>query len=157
MSKCFSKAALLASVAGMGSVVGLAGGSARRGQSHNSEVATLTSPIVGNLSEIMPRSTQAARERNMRSEVSVTYAIWRVSNLRVPLLPANMITTAPRIRIPSLFAAFIFIDTGMKSFVLRPICWVTSMPIRQLWQPVSAMTGRDTARVRFRRSNPSAL
>ena len=84
---------MLASVAGMGGggVVGLAGGFARRGQSHNSEVARLTSPSVGNLSEIMPKSTQAARDRNMRSEVSVRYAIWRVSNLRVPLLPANQI------------------------------------------------------------------
>ena len=33
----------------MGSVVGLADGFARRGQSHNSEVAKLTSPSVGNL------------------------------------------------------------------------------------------------------------
>ena len=45
----------------MGSVVGLVGGSARRGQSHNSEVARLTSPSVGNLSEIIPRSMQAVR------------------------------------------------------------------------------------------------
>ena len=126
----FCKAALLASVADMESVVGLAGGSVRRGQSQNSEVARLTSPSVGNLSEIMPRSMQAARERNMRSDVSVTYAIWRVSNLRVPLLPANLITTAPIIRIPLLYAPFIVIDTGMKSLVRGPICWVTPMPIR---------------------------
>ena len=93
----------------------------RHGQSHNSEVSRLNSPSVGNLSEIMPKSTQAAREMNMRSEVSVTYAIWGVSKLRVPLLPANMITAAPIIRIPLLFAAFIFIYTGMKSLVLRPL------------------------------------
>ena len=82
--KCFCKAAQLASVTGMGSVVGMAGGSARRGQSHNSEVSRLTSPSVGDLSAIMPRSTQGAWERNMRYEVSV--AFWRVSNLRVSLL-----------------------------------------------------------------------
>ncbi|KAG7281963.1 hypothetical protein CRUP_003021 [Coryphaenoides rupestris] len=137
----------------MGSVVGLVGGSARRGQSHGSEVARLTSPSVGNLSEIMPRSTQAVRDRNIRSEVSVTYAIWRVSNLRASLLlPANLMTAAPRIRMPSLFAAFMVMDTGMRSSVLRPICWATLTPIRQLWHPVSAMAGRVTVRVRFRRA-----
>ena len=45
-------------------------------------------PNIGNV------STQAARERNTRSEVAITYAIWHVSNLRVPLLPAILITTA---------------------------------------------------------------
>lgn len=56
--RCLCNACRLVSVAGKGSVVGLVGGSARCGQSHGSEVTRLTSPSVGNLSD-MPRSTQA--------------------------------------------------------------------------------------------------
>ena len=93
----------------------------------------------------------------MRSEESVTYAIWRVSNVRVPLLPAKLITTAPRIQIPLLFAPFIVIDTDNKSLVHRPICCATPMPLTHFCQPVLAMTGRDGARVHVSRSNPSAL
>lgn len=127
-------------------LVGLVGGSARRRQSHGCKVARLTSPSVGNLSEIMPRSTQAVRKRNIRSEVSVTYAIWRVSNLWVSLLlPAN--DGGPEN--PYAFVVFMVMDTGMRSSMLRPIYWATLMPIRQLWHPVSAMAGRVTAWVRF--------
>ena len=75
LRKSFCKASLFASVAFMESVVGFAGGSVRRGQSHNSEVVRLTSPRVGNLCETMTRSTQAAREKNVRSDVFVACAI----------------------------------------------------------------------------------
>ncbi len=55
----------------------------------------------------------------MLVELSVTYAIWRVSNLRPSSLsPAILTTTAPRIQIPVLFAALMVMKTGMRSSVL---------------------------------------
>ena len=121
LSKCLCKADLLASVAGMGRVVGSAGGFARSGQSHNSEVAKVDLPecweLVGDHAEVDASCT--GEEYAIRGVRRVR----DLARLQSPSasVPANLITTAPRIRIPLLFAAFIFTDT-IKSLVLRPIC-----------------------------------
>ena len=53
--------------------------------------------------------------------------------------PENRSMAAPRIVIPLLLAACIFIMTGMRSSLFRPSLLMTLMLARQLWQPVSAM------------------
>ena len=75
----------------------------------------MTSPMVGNVSLIIPRSMHAARDRKIRSDVLVMYAICRVSRVTARLsVPENRTTIAPRIGIPPSFAAFIVMVTGMR-------------------------------------------
>ncbi len=100
---------------------------------------------------------QAARDRNTLSVESVTYTICRDS-IWCELLfsPENRAMTAPRILMSCLFATFILIETGSRSEVFIPIRSIMSTPIKQLWQPVSAMAGSVTDLTRLSSLNPRA-
>ncbi len=101
----------------------------------------VVSPMVGKLSVIMPSAIHASLLRKSLSELSVTYyVIWRVSS-RLPdvSVPENRNMAAPRMVMPLLLAACIFIVTGMRSFFFRPSLLMILKLARQLWQPVSAM------------------
>ena len=64
---------------------------------------------------------------------------------------------APRILIPWLFAVYILMVTGMSDVRGNPRRWMTLMPARQLWHPVSAMAGRMSVLVRDVRVKPRFL
>ena len=70
-----SIAARFSSVAGIGRPSGSGGGVVHSVHGHGVGVATssdaLTSPMVGNVSLIIPRSMHATRDRKIRSDVSV--------------------------------------------------------------------------------------
>ena len=117
----------------------------------------MTSPIVGNVSPIIPRSMHAARDRKIRSDVLVMYAICRVSRVMARLsVPENRTTIAQRIGIPPSFAALIVMVTCMRSSALSPILSATCIPIRQLWHPVSAIAGSSATLTCFLSAKPRA-
>ena len=70
-----SIAARLSSVAGIGRPSGSGGGAVRGVHGHGLGVVTssdaMTSPMVGNISLIIPMSMHAARDRKIRSDVLV--------------------------------------------------------------------------------------
>ena len=99
------------------------------------------SPMVGNLSEMMPRLLHASLLRKKVSEQSVMYVIWLVESV-TPCAsePDRLSRMAPNSLMPSLFAECIFVFTGMRLDVVSPSLWMRLVPARQLWQPVSANT-----------------
>lgn len=112
------------SVAANGSVVGSGGGSWRVGYwqfcvSLSESAAIIFSlhvPTEGKESGMIPSATQASLLRNSLLELSVTYVICLVSTGSPWLSSPDMRRiVAPRIVIPPLYAACIFIVTGMRS------------------------------------------
>ena len=79
--------------------------------------------------------------KNILSELSVMYTIWRVRRT-LPFMDVSekRMTVAPSIFIPLLFTAWIVIVTGKRLCSFTPKRFTALMPTRQLWQPVSAMT-----------------
>ena len=149
-------------------VVGFGGGVMRRGQVHGglsepSEVCISlsdgvgavalqavsgsielhvfrVSPNMGKFLVIMPSAMHVSRLRKSLSESLVTYTICRLSRAFPDGdLPENLKMTAPRMLIPLLFTACIFIVTGIRSLSQRPRRRMTFMLAKQLWQPVSAI------------------
>ena len=51
---------------------------------------------------------------------------------------------APIMLIPSLLAAFIFMLTGMRCDLFKPILWRRSTPDKHDWHPVSVTAGYVT-------------
>ena len=146
------------SVAGKGGSGG-GGGLARLGQPHwamlgggfpgcgTSDVANVStasgrdSPMVGNLSEMMPRLLQASLLRKKVSEHSVMYVIWLVESMwPCASEPDRLSRMAPSSLMPSLLAECIFVFTGMRLDVVNPSLWMRLIPAKQLWHPVSART-----------------
>ena len=80
------------------------------------------SPMVGKFTEIIPRAKHACLDRNSLFVRFVKYTSWRVVSIDpdndLPLIRKGK---APMMFIPSLLAAFIFIVTGIKCVLLRPI------------------------------------
>ena len=58
--------------------------------------------------------------------------------------PEKRDMAAPRILMPLLFAACIFIVTGMRLRSVNPSRFATLIPARLLWQLVSAMVETET-------------
>ena len=144
------------SVRGNGDFKGRVGGGSRYGQLDNFFCLFVTaelvefwlsefSPIVWNVSKIIFNATQASLLRNNLSELSVKSVSCLVSTGRPCLFVPWRSIMASRMLMPLLFAACIFIVTGIRSDLLNPNLWSTFMPARQLWQPVSAMAGKDAA------------
>ena len=106
------------------------------------EVSTASmkaSPMVGNLSDIMPKSTQAPLLRKKVFVQSVMYVICLVENIwPFTSEPDRLSRVAPNNLIPSLLAERIFVLTGMRLEVVRPSLWRRLVPAKQLWHPVSA-------------------
>ena len=98
------------------------------------------SPMVGNLSDIMPRSMQAPLLRKNVSEQSVIYVICLVENIwPFASSPDRLSKMAPNNLIPSLFAERILVLTGMRLEEVKPSLERRPTPAKQLWHPVSAI------------------
>lgn len=95
--------------------------------------------VSGN--SLIPSAVHASRLRNVLSELSVMYTIYSVSSV-VPLkfLPEKMRMEAPKIFMLLLLAACTFIFTGIRLRSVNPKRFTTLIPVKQLWQPVSAMS-----------------
>ena len=103
------------------------------------------SPTIGKFLVMIPSAVQVSLLRKSLSESLVTYTIWRLSRaLPEGDLPENLRMTAPRMLIPWLFTACIFMVTGIRSLSHRPRRRMTVMLAKQLWQPVSAIAERCT-------------
>ena len=146
-------------MAGNGGWVGLGGGNWWRGQLHGLSVGlcragfgvvtdgllvrswSAASPTVGKVVVMSPSSVHASRLRKNLLESVVTYTICLVSRVFPDLEgPVSRKMTAPRILMLWLLAAYIFIVTGMRLCLVKPRRCMTCRLVRQLWQPVSAMT-----------------
>ena len=91
-------------------------------------------------------------------EQSVIYVICLISRLWPGLpIPENLKMAAPRMLIPFSSAAFIFMVTGMRSARVRPRRTIISLPTRQLWQPVSAITEEVSDIVLARSLKPKSV
>ena len=99
------------------------------------------SPMVGKVVVMIPSSVHASLLRKNLFESLVTYTICLVSRV-VPDLEGlvSRKMTAPRILILWLLAAYMCIVTGMRSCLVKPRRCMTCRLVRQLWQPVSAIT-----------------
>ena len=101
---------------------------------------------MGKLFEIIPRAVNASRLKNSLSESFVTKVICRVAKASPDFdLPERRRIVAPRMLMPLLFAAYIRMVTGMRSFSRKPRCCMIFKLAKQLWHPVSAMAGMSTA------------
>lgn len=49
----------------------------------------------------------------------------------------SLMMAAPRMRLPSMSPAIMVINTGMRSSVLRPSCWMSLTLLRTHWHPAS--------------------
>ena len=80
------------------------------------------SPVVGKFTEIIPRAKHACFDKNNLFVRSVKYTSWRVVSIDPDCdFPLMCKGKAPMMFIPSLFAAFIFIVTGIQCELLWPI------------------------------------
>ena len=99
------------------------------------------SPMVGKVVVMIPSSVHASLLRKNLFESLVTYTICLVSRVFPDLEgPVSCKMTVPRILILWLLAAYMCIVTEMKPCLVKPRRYMTCRLVRQLWQPVSAIT-----------------
>ena len=122
----------MSSVGGNGRLFGAGGGCSLGGHWHSlgvdfSGVAGVSmvvrvSPTVGNFSEMIPSDKQACLDRKSRFVWSEKYTSWWVIMVSPGgVTPLTCKGRAPIMLIPSLLAAFIFMLTGMRWDLFRPI------------------------------------
>ena len=78
-------------------------------------VPLIVPPIVGKLAGIIPRAIQACFDRNILSVAVVKYTIWWVTSVVLEGdFPERRRARAPTMSMDPLFAAVIFMETGMR-------------------------------------------
>ena len=138
------------SVAGIGRPLG-SGGAHGHGAGVAASSDAMTSPMVGNVSLIIPISMHAARVG--RYDVGDSSCLVRYGPA-VGTRESHHHRSDDRY--PSLVRRSHRHVTGMRSSALSPILSATCMPIRQLWHPVSAIAGSSVVLTRFLSATPRA-